>query len=104
MLTPRCGHSASLERELYRPEPADFVSFDADLLERPRGAELYDLAADAREQRDLAASQPVRVEELAQVLARARGSEPARPVEALEHEGLDEEMTERLRELGYLDE
>ncbi|MCZ6463071.1 MAG: sulfatase [Proteobacteria bacterium] len=65
--------------------------------------ELYDLRADPREQRDLAADEPARVRALVPVLeqrlARIRG--PEGPVRSVE---LDEEQLEALRSLGYLGE
>jgi len=73
------------------------------LVVEPPATRLFDLAADPGEQSDLASREPARVRELAQALERAIGSERARPVEATEPDGLDAEMTRRLRELGYLD-
>jgi choline-sulfatase len=70
------------------------------LIQAPR-PELYDLAADPGETRDLAAGEPQRVSAMARALrdlrARLGGSSPAR-----EPSAVDPEVQERLEALGYV--
>lgn len=63
---------------------------------------LFDLASDPGEQRDLAAREPERAEELEGALSLALGEQRG-PVEALEEGPADAALTERLRELGYIE-
>jgi arylsulfatase A-like enzyme len=64
---------------------------------------LFDLAADAREQRDLSARLPERVADLSTALGSWLGSDAEQSVEALEPGEIDRGVSERLRELGYLE-
>lgn len=65
---------------------------------------LFDLSSDAREQRNLAAQEPDRVAELSRALELAIGSGAAdRSVDEIERVGVDPALTERLRELGYIE-
>ncbi|HEX5068504.1 MAG TPA: sulfatase [Myxococcota bacterium] len=64
--------------------------------------ELFDLAADPREQRDVAAEQPEVAEALSRMLAERSGAEPARAA-APALDALPAPLQERLRALGYAD-
>ena len=69
---------------------------------------LFDLAADAAEQRDLAQREPGRVAELSLALELAVAARPGAEssVDALDDLGsgeIDAALERRLRELGYLD-
>ena len=64
--------------------------------------ELFDLAADPREQRDVAALEPELSDALALLLAEHRSGDPAGPA-APPLDSLPEPLRERLRALGYSD-
>jgi arylsulfatase A-like enzyme len=66
------------------------------------GRELFDLAADPREQRDVAAEQPDVAEVFSRMLAERNGTEPARAI-APPLDALPAPLQERLRALGYTD-
>lgn len=68
------------------------------LVPRP---ELYDLAADPTESRDLAAARPDVASDLRRALAARLGPEYDRPPQPGDAERLDPEQVERLRSLGY---
>jgi len=64
--------------------------------------ELFDLAADPREQRDVAAEQPEVAEALSRMLAERSGTAPA-GASAPSLDALPAPLQERLRALGYAD-
>lgn len=68
------------------------------LIEAPR-PELYDLAADPGETRNLAAERPQDVQRLRAALTRSVGAAPARTAPAVKS---DPQVSEALRSLGYL--
>ncbi len=65
--------------------------------------ELYDLAADPQEQRDLAESEAALRARLSAALQSALDAAPARAAEGQETVPADPELIERLRSLGYLE-
>jgi arylsulfatase A-like enzyme len=93
--------------ELHPPKPALVAVRDGSwkLIAGATGtrAELYDLAADPGERRDLAAERPEVVARLRAALERWRAALPAPPPLRL-YTSPDAQLTRELRSLGYVDE
>ncbi|MDP6529832.1 MAG: sulfatase [Gemmatimonadota bacterium] len=69
----------------------------------PGGTELFDLAADPGETRNLAVTLPEKADSLLAAAARALGSGMEEEVSDRPPEDLDPELADRLRALGYID-
>jgi arylsulfatase A-like enzyme len=99
--------SAGPPREFLRTAGHKYIERTGDdpsgaLVPPPPERQLFDLAADPREQRDLAAAQPELAQAFAQALALRRGT-PAGAAPSRDLDALPPELQQRLRSLGYAD-
>jgi len=108
-LSPAGGHIFSDSRGSYPEERVNTEALVREgyklIIDHGHGwTQLYDLAADPLEQRDLAGAMPERVAEMSAALAAHRAANLELRGEAPAHEtssALDAELVERLRALGY---